>query len=303
MEVRNLLSADAQTSQSRPPQPSIEADLSQHYNWQGNGMNSMHRQDQAVMAHSPQRPVRVGAHTESPYSASSGPPKSVAFELILPEAPQQRARLPMRVNIYPHDATDSIVTTVKNFYGLYDGNGVSFEDKEGNTLIARYENFQNRMTVYVRVTEEAYGSASATPRVSMSPKRPVLGAPFEMNAPIQDEMYGHPRPSSRTARPRSASPNGRGRRSASVSTNPKSRSRPIIKSRTGSTQGSFADGQFDRDASDSDGGDASVTSSRRGKAAEVVSAEISVENIVEGGRRKRARFDSSVSGYNPPALC
>ena len=58
---------------------------------------------------------------------------------------------------------------------------------------------------------------------------------------------------------------------------------------------SFADGQFDRDASDSDGGDASVTSSRRGKVAEVVSAEISVENIVEGGRRKRARFDSSVS--------
>lgn len=293
MEVRNLLSADAQ----RAPQPSIEADPNAHYNWRGNGMGSMQGQDQRGMATSPQRPVRIGDHVASPYSVSSGTPKSVAFELILPEAPQQRARLPMRVNIYPHDATDSIVTTVKNFYGLYDGNGVSFEDKEGNTLIARYENFQNRMTVYVRVTEEAYGSAAGTPRVSMSPKRPHLGPAFEMNAPVQDDMYGQPRPSSRSARPRSASPHGRSRRSASVSTNSKSRSRPTIKSRTGSTQGSFADGQFDRDASDSDGGDASVTSSRRGKVAEVVSAEISVENIVEGGRRKRARFDSSVSSF------
>jgi hypothetical protein len=256
----------------------------------------MHAHDHHDMAQSPQRPVTIGT-VESPYSAS-GPPKSVAFELIIPEAPQQRARLPMRVNIYPHDATDSIVTTVKNFYGLYDGNGVSFEDKEGNTLIARYENFEHRATVYVRVTEE-FGSASATPRLSMSPKRPHLGPPFEMNGPIQDEIYGHPRPVSRTARPRSVSPHARGRRSASVSTNPKSRSRPSVKSRTGSTQGSFADGQFNHDVSDSDGGGASVTSSRRGKVAEVVSAEISVENIVEGGRRKRARFDSSVSSYNP----
>jgi hypothetical protein len=294
MEVRNLLSADAQHSQSRPPQPSIEADHTSPYKWQSNGVSSMHGQEHRGLLQSPQRPHIVGS-AESPYSASSGPPKSVAFELILPEAPQQRARLPMRVNIYPHDATDSIVTTVKNFYGLYDGNGVSFEDKEGNTLIARYENFQSRMTVYVRVTEEAYSSAAGTPRLSQSPKRPLLGPAFEPNGASQEDMYGQPRPASRTARPRSVSPYGRGRRSVSVSTNPKSRTRPTIKSRTGSTQGSFADGQFDRDMSDSDGGDASVTSSRRGKVAEVVSADISVENIVEGGRRKRARFDSSVS--------
>lgn len=259
-------------------------------------MTGMQRQEQRPMLQSPQRPLNIGTQSQSPYSASSGPPKSVAFELIIPEAPQQRARLPMRVNIYPHDATDSIITTVKNFYGLYDGNGVSFEDKEGNTLIARYENFQNRMTVYVKVTEEPFSSAAGTPRMSASPKRPVLAPPFEMHAPLQEDMYGHPRPASRTARPRSLSPHGQGRRSASVSTNPKSRPRPTIKSRTGSTQGSFPDGHVDRDGSDSEGGDASVTSSRRGKIAEVVSAEISVENIVEGGRRKRARFDSSVCG-------
>ena len=73
----------------------------------------------------------------------------------------------MRVQIYPHDTTESIVTTVKNFYGLYAGpggaKGVSFEDEQGNTLIARYENLRNNMIVYVRVIEEA-SNTSATYR-------------------------------------------------------------------------------------------------------------------------------------------
>ena len=47
-------------------------------------------------------------------------------------------------------------------------------------------------------------------------------------------------------------------------------------------------------ASDSDGGPASsVTGSR--KAEPLASADISLDNIVEGGRRKRAKFESSVS--------
>lgn len=45
----------------------------------------------------------------------------------------------------------------------------------------------------------------------------------------------------------------------------------------------------------SSGGEGSVTSSRRSKT-EQVNAEISVDNIVEGGRRKRA-FESSVWSY------
>src|SRR6201999_3056669 len=77
--------------------------------------------------------------------------KNVTFEYLLNETSQTRARLPMRVNIFPHDGTESIIATVKNFYGLYDGNGVSFEDKDGNTLIARYENFADRQIVHVRV--------------------------------------------------------------------------------------------------------------------------------------------------------
>jgi hypothetical protein len=45
--------------------------------------------------------------------------------------------------------------------------------------------------------------------------------------------------------------------------------------------------------SSSDNGRDSVTSSRKAKS-ELASAEISLDNIVEGGRRKRAKFESSV---------
>lgn len=222
-------------------------------------------------------------------------PKHVTFELLLhPQSPQARARLPMRVNIYPHDTTDSIITTVKNFFGLYAGQGVYFEDRHGNTLIARYENFTHQTTVYVRVTPEDSEREQYSPaaRESQSPRRPRLDEPFQMLPPSANHHFS--RPSSRTARQRSNSPrSGRGRRSVSASTNSK-RTRPAAKSRTGSSHGSFAEAHGD-EYSDSDGGNGSVSSSRRNRAEQLASAEISLDNIVEGGRRKRAKFDSSVS--------
>ncbi|KAF2817738.1 uncharacterized protein BDZ99DRAFT_484498 [Mytilinidion resinicola] len=233
------------------------------------------------------------ASSLSPTKAAD--PKHVSFELLLPQSPQARARLPMRVNIFPHDTTDSIITTVKNFYGLYERRGVCFEDRHGVTLIARYENFAHNMVVYVRVTNEEVEPEeySPAPRQSLSPRRPHLDEPFQMLPPSLNHQIS--RPASRTARQRSRSPQfGRGRRSASASTNPK-RIRPSTKSRTGSSHGSFADphGDAANGYSDSDGGNGSVTSSRRGRAEQLASAEISLDNIVEGGRRKRAKFDSS----------
>ncbi|QDS76095.1 hypothetical protein FKW77_006252 [Venturia effusa] len=290
MNVSQLLADDKPSYESRRVQPSIETSNNQNQyaaTWQNQQLSPV----RPAVARNPLPP--------SPYSAGP-PPKHVTFEYILPPAEamqdghQQRARLPMRVNIWPHDATDSIVTTVKNFYGLYEGGGVSFEDKDGCTLIARYENFTDRQTVHVRVTDE---SNNGTPRTSVSPKRPSLGPPFEMGSQHFNPMQGASRPVSRATHNRSVSPhnNSREARSVSVSTNPKSRSRPGFKGRAGSAHGSFADphGVLAGD-SDSDGGNGSVTSSRRGKVEGIVaSAEISVENIVEGGRRKRARFDSS----------
>lgn len=234
-------------------------------------------------------------------------PKNVAFELLFPE-PQYRARLPMRVQIYPHDTTDSIVTTVKNFYGLYSSpttsKGVSFEDQKGNTLIARYENFYNNMVVYVRVTEESspHRSPPLPPtydQVSTGPEPRYVTEAFPLQAPPRFGPEA-PRVSSRSPQRRSVSPNSgglRGRRSASANTNShgskKGRSRSV-KDRDSAANGSAPDAYSDslNGYSSGDGSSSSVSSRNK---EHIGNTEISVENIVEGGRRKRAKFESSVS--------
>ncbi|KAM3088331.1 hypothetical protein ACMFMG_002385 [Clarireedia jacksonii] len=276
-------------------------------------------------------PATYGAaasNMNTPHSNGMSPfgsptPKSVAFELLFTESPQHRARLPMRVQIYPHDTTDSIITTVKNFYGLYAGpggaKGVSFEDEQGNTLIARYENFRNNMVVYVRVIEEppqVSGSYDPSPYHSGSPVHQQAYYPGDAQHlppphPAQALNYGQPvsRPTSRTSRKRSPSPNqGRGRRSASTSTNPplptkKSRSRSGFKSRGSSTHGGFQELHSDglTGYSSGDGAAGSVTS--KAKSEHLGNTEISLDNIVEGGRRKRAKFESSeLPLFAPPQM-
>lgn len=229
-------------------------------------------------------------------------PKNVAFELLFLDSPQYRARLPMRVQIYPHDTTDSIVTTVKNFYGLYSGRGgskgVSFEDEHGNTLIARYENFRNNMVVYVRVIEEASSPTSGytAPQhsyhaASVAPVDSYYDGDRYAMQPQEQE----PHPAS--PRRRSPSPSGgSGNRSDSGSASgKKSRSRSV-KSRT-SNAAAQPDAYSDsiNGYSSGDGEQGSVS----GKSKEQLgNTDISVENIVEGGRRKRAKFESSVSERN-----
>ncbi|KAJ2906598.1 hypothetical protein MKZ38_000853 [Zalerion maritima] len=220
-------------------------------------------------------------------------PKNVSFELYFPESPTYRARLPMRVSIYPHDTTDSIVTTVKNFYGLYSGPttsmSISFQDGDGNTLIARYENFTNNMPVYVRVIEEAQANSSA---FGFHPP-PVGAQPY-----YGDEGYQQPpmpapptvRPDSRTSHRRSPSPN-RGRRSASTSTNGKKGRSRSVKNRNPSS-------------GDDNGYSSGDAGSVSGKAKEQIgNTEISLDNIVEGNRRKRAKFESSeLPLFAPPQM-
>ncbi|CAG7930170.1 unnamed protein product [Penicillium olsonii] len=212
-------------------------------------------------------------------------PKNIAFELLLDENSKVRARIPMRVQIYPHDTTDSIVTTVKNFYGIYDGtpSGVSFEDEHGTTLIARYENLKNNKTVYVRVIpiqpygDHFYNGFSAEPR-----KRPSLAEPFQMIDGVAPMLDQPSRPASRLARKRSTSPSNRSLRSASQH---KPSSRAGNKSRASSTHGAFHD---DEDYSDTESAYA-----RRARNEIFASSDISMENILQDGRRKRPKFDSS----------
>ena len=236
-------------------------------------------------------------------------PKNVAFELLFDGHNNEKARLPMRVRIYPHDTTDSIVSTVRDFYGLYAGvaKGISFEDSTGMTLIARYENFSNNMIVYVRVVpdysqswQQSPSRASSHAATPISAQRtPHLDAGFEVVPPhsAQALAFGQQasRPPSRVSRKQSTSPGTIGnRRSESAQ---KERSRSGIKSRGDSFQANL-DGYnpeaFKYNSSDDEGG--SVTSSRRARNEQLASAEISEKNIVEGGRRQaqRAKFESSV---------
>ena len=304
MDVSNLLSqqdsqqACEQTNRSRRDQSHSH----QYHTRQSMSTNSS--LDQSYVGSST-NPIFDQNPSGFPYNISHATPspKNVTFELQLDGASAYRARLPMKVQIFPHDNTDSIVTTVKNFYGLYEGTskGVSFEDEQGNTLIARYENFNNNMVVNVRVIPDytqridfqgqmPYGSPSKVPQLD---EIPHMLPP----QPAQILHYGQPpsRPASRVSRKQSASPKaGRGRRSASAQ---KNRSRSGLKNRGTSFQAGMDELNSDtiNGYSSSDGGAGSVTSSRKARSEQLASAEISVDNIVEGNRRKRAKFESSVS--------
>ncbi|KAF2156606.1 hypothetical protein K461DRAFT_1334 [Myriangium duriaei CBS 260.36] len=214
-----------------------------------------------------------GLHEGSRPSPKSRDQKQVTFELLLPTA-QSRARLPMRVMISKHDTTDSIIATVKNFYGLYEGPGVSFLDRNGNIMIAAYDNFEDSMTVFVKVTEELplITSNEVPTPVTASPKKPKLGPPIEMRPPAQHKYSGY------QSANRSPSPSSNYGKSKSRSQKPQDLRDALDNLRD--------------DYSDSDGGNGSVASSRRSRADAHASAEISVDNIVEGGRRKRAKFES-----------
>ena len=242
-------------------------------------------------------------------------PKNVAFKLLFDGSTSHQARLPMRVQIFPHDTTESIVTTVQNFYGLYKetARGVSFEDDRGNTLIARYENFHNNMIVYVRVVLDylqAWQPHGQIPTHTASPisahRIHPFEEPFQMlpPQPAQALSYGQPisRPSSRVARKKSASPRpGRNSRSTSVQ---KPRLRTGGMSREQSFQSHLdnlnSDGVKGYTSSDGEGG--SVTSSRKARSEQLASADISLDNILEGNRRKRAKFESSVSDFTRNGL-
>lgn len=289
MDVSELLSKEPETMASSQPQdeslrqghihPTRHSGSSQPL---GNGYPSTSQLPPLGRVSEP-----VGSSQAPAPTVQQQTPKTVNFQLLLPNAPQHRARLPLRVIIRPHDGTDSIITTVKNFYGLYEGEGVSFEDNHGTTLIAQYENLTHNATVHVRVTE-APQNAETRSRYSgsqPSPRKPRLDEPFQMLPP-----QSYSRPQSRLTAKRDPSPFANGnRRSVSA------RAPQGLKSRTLSWHDSHHDNEAANGLSDSDHGSVSVSSSRKAKNDHLASADISVENIVEGGRRKRAKFESSVS--------
>jgi hypothetical protein len=165
---------------------------------------------------------------------------------------------------------------------------VSFEDEHGTTLIARYENLKNNGTVYVRVIPIQSFGDSCYGGYPTERKRPSLGEPFQMTDGMVPVMDQPSRPSSRLARKRSTSPSNRSLRSASQH---KQGSRSGLKSR-GSSYAGYPD---------EEGGlsDSESTYSRKARGDTFASSDISMENILQDGRRKRPKFDSSVSQKFP----
>lgn len=231
-------------------------------------------------------------------------PRSVKFELV-EDSHQYRARIPMRVQIYPHDTTESIISTVKNFYGLYPTPtscpGVSFEDEQGNTIIGRYENFRHNSVVYVRVRD---GPPTPGPHAALTNGSGAQSyyAPdgYSAHGPQQQGQHMS-RPGSRSSRRRSVSPGSLSeRRSASASTSGKN-ARPRSSKNRGTGSQSNGDNLNDSMNGYSSGDGAPGSSS--GKPKELGSTEISLDNIVEGGRRKRAKFESSeLPLFAPPQM-
>jgi hypothetical protein len=229
------------------------------------------------------------------------PAKSVSFELLLDEGYKTRARIPLRVVLNTHDTTESIITTVKNFYGIYDGNGVSFEDARGNTLIASYDNLIHNSTVHVRIVAAPQAVSNVVPYTFHAEngyetrRRPSLGEPFNMLPPhLREKSQSPSRPSSRVARKRSTSPTqGRGRRSASQQ---KGTSFGAV------SRGSSANGSFHEENgySDSEAGRSSISGSKKARSEQFASSDISTANVLLDGRRGQPIFDSSVSTLPPP---
>lgn len=243
------------------------------------------------------------SNERSDRSAVPGP-KSICFELLLDERSKTRARIPLRVLVNVHDTTESIITTVKSFYGIYDGNGVSFEDSAGNTLIASYDNFTHNTIVYVRSVAGHAQPAPAPAHAHFgnvnaagpeSPRRPSLAEPFSVLPPHMRDLSQSPtrRSSSRNMNKRSLSPSrDRGRRS-----NSQQQRGSHADSRCSSANRSHAENDF----SDSDAGHSSISGSKKARSEQFASSEISAANVLPDGRRGHPIFDSSVS-YSPD-LC
>lgn len=287
MDVSSMLSNDGRDAQ--------EASDTSRQSRQHPGRNgaSMQAPYEYGKPYSPatQRPQRSndGAPYKSEYpraSPAKKDSKEVSFQLIDTENPHIQARLPMRVLISKIDTTELITTTLRNFYGLYE-RGVTFETKDGTSIVPAYDTLEADSTVYVRTVYLPLSTTGEPVNESASPNKPTLGAPFEMRPTLQHPNFSPSRTGARSAGNRSMSPQSDiGKRSASVAPGSKPRTHRT-KSKDNSMLGD-AEGY-----SSGDNGDGSVASSRRSKV-EQVNAEISVENIVEGGRRKRA-FESSVS--------
>jgi len=199
---------------------------------------------------------------------------------------------PKTLHIYPHDTTDSITTTVKNMFGikLQDEYGLSFQDPEGRYMILRHENFSDDMTVDIRVEEN-----------------PASYLQYNLQHP-QAMFYTGPGLRGSFSDGRSVSPSAaRGRRSASAGGRPRGMKRQA--SHRGEEEHydeRCPQGYYPQQPPQQFLPEGDEESESRSRIEPVASADISLDNIVEGSRRKRPKFSSDVNdslGFHLRLIC
>lgn len=220
----------------------------------------------------------------------SGDCKTVSFQLRGTDAE------PKTFYIRPHDTTDSIMDTVKHLFGLsrqYEL-GISLEDCHGLSFIPSHENFADGMMVYVRIEDSLPRNFAHRHSYDLRRSHPA--------ASRSSASY--------SASSRSVSPQSRGRRSCSAAAlhgRPRSLKRPAAAaSQAAATADADADAEPELWHPDAhwylphQSLLPDEEEEPRTKAASVASADISLENIVEGSRRKRPKFSADVR--SPPRL-
>jgi len=223
----------------------------------------------------------------TPKHSPSSDPKEVTFKLYNSAYPspttQHRETPSLNVTIHPHDTTESIAFTVKSFFGLLPSEGspnlrVSFEDSHGHYLILSHENLTSGMAVYVRaITDDnrppAYSSSHSDVRSQYQSEY------------VYDSYHPSREPQYYEKRGRSQSPvDEREQRSTSVNSVSTTRTKGSKRYNSG-TPGLDSNGD------------------PKTKVEPLASAEISLDNILEGSRRKRLKFESSVRHINLTIFC
>jgi hypothetical protein len=205
--------------------------------------------------------------------------KAVSFRLRDSDAE------PKKFYIRPNDTTNDIMDAVKHLFGVAQQHhlGISLEGPDGLSFIPSHENFEDGTTVYVRIEE---------PPMNKHPYNLRQTNPF--NGPIMNGVTnGFAYSTGRSESP----PTFNGRRSTSSSVNGRTRglkrqapSQDVVPGHYSPEQ--IQNGQyyalpaqqFLPDEEDLD---------ERGRPG-VASSDISLDNIVEGSRRKRPKFSSDV---------
>ncbi|KAF2759109.1 hypothetical protein EJ05DRAFT_499534 [Pseudovirgaria hyperparasitica] len=205
-------------------------------------------------------------------SANSETPKHVRFIHLLDGG--ERSRLALSTNINAHDTTQSIIDAVRNFFGLFTGR-LGFEDESGCHIIPSYNNFGHGGTIFLRGEPEETNNAAhlQTEAPLQSPTKTFPMLPPASNQPLS-------RPGSRI--------------SSGIQLAPGFEFTPQVSPTKNESFGCNPPGYVEHRGTDEwiMRLPAGSVEDPNGTGSKIASADISEANIVDGGRRKRAKFDT-----------